>query len=173
MSFEAMGGRNKTHRKNYNALDLSGALALGFYEKTFQMLSSDADAALKRPWHKLDRGLRIGRIRDYVKRETERLNLGAEDSDSLFKLLIRCLDRKLLNSKATVTYETETTQITEIKGLVAHTTASGTTKFNYVDKKPATTQRRRPSQAKEQSAHSNSENDASGTPKNEIIQSTN
>lgn len=172
MNFDGVGGRNKTHRKNYNTLDLSGALALGFYEKTFQMLSSDADTALKRPWHKLDRGLRIGRIRDFTKRETDRLNLNQEDSDSLFKLLIRCLDKKLLNSKATVTYEPETTHITEIKGLVAHTTASGTTKFSYVDKKPATTQRRRVSQAKEQTQSTTSENDTSGTPKNEIVQST-
>jgi len=125
------------------ALDMNGASALGFYEKTFQMLSDDAGAALKRPWHKLERGLRIGRLREFVTRETTRLSLVAEDSDALFKLLITGLDRKLLSSKAAVTYDYVTEQITEIKGLVAHTTANGRTKFQLLEKKPGTTLRRR------------------------------
>ena len=124
-------------------LDISGAVALGFYEKTFQILSQDAGAALKRPWHKLERGLRIGRLREFVARETDRLKLVAEDSDTLFKLLLKGLDRKLLSSKASVTYEPALEQVTEIKGLVAHTSATGRTKFQLLEKKPGTTQKKR------------------------------
>ena len=124
-------------------LDISGAVALGFYEKTFQILSQDAGAALKRPWHKLERGLRIGRLREFVVRETDRLKLVPEDSDTLFKLLLKGLDRKLLSSKAAVTYEPSVEQITEIKGLVAHTSATGRTKFQLLEKKPGTTQKKR------------------------------
>ena len=131
-------------RKNaHHSLDISGAVALGFYEKTFQILSQDAGAALKRPWHKLERGLRIGRLREFVARETERLKLVDEDSDTLFKLLLKGLDRKLLSSKAAVTYEPDKEQITEIKGLVAHTSAAGRTKYQLIEKKPGTTQKRR------------------------------
>ena len=131
-------------RKNgHQSLDISGAVALGFYEKTFQILSQDAGAALKRPWHKLERGLRIGRLREFVAREAERLKLVAEDSDTLFKLLLKGLDRKLLSSKAAVTYEPDKEQITEIKGLVAHTSAAGRTKYQLIEKKAGTTQRRR------------------------------
>ena len=87
--------RNKTQRNSYGNLDISGALALGFSEKTFQLLSQDAGNALKRPWHKLERGLRIGRLREYVARETQKMSLNEEDSDFLFKLLCKGLDRKM------------------------------------------------------------------------------
>ena len=100
--------RAKTQRKLQDNLDMSGALALGFSEKTFQMLNQDAGNALKRPWHKLERGLRIGRIREFVSREKERLHLNDEDTDLLFKLLAKALDRKILNSKASVTYDHDT-----------------------------------------------------------------
>ena len=135
--------RGKTQRRSYENLDISGAMALGFYEKTFQVLNKDAENSLKRPWHKLERGLRIGRLRDYVTRETDRLCLNVEDADSLFKLLLKALDRKLLNSKAAVSYDGDTQQITEVKGLVSHTAANGTTKYQILEKKTAATQKKR------------------------------
>ena len=162
-----VGNRHRTLRKNYSApVDISGAMALGFYEKTIQMLSEDADTALMRPWHKLDRGLRIGRLRDFVKREAMRLTMSTEDSEALFKLLMKALDRKLLNSKASVTYDTESQSITEIKGLVCHTTAAGQNKFTLLDKKPTTTLRRRslPPAAKDNTTSNSS------APKNEVAQ---
>ena len=136
--------RGKTLKKPHSNLDISGAVALGFYEKTFQYLSQDAGNALKRPWHKLERGLRIGRLREFVARETQRLTLNAEDNDLLFKLLLKGLDRKMLSSKAAVTYDQENEQITEIKGLVAHTSSNGRTKFQLLEKKSGTTQKKRP-----------------------------
>jgi hypothetical protein len=135
--------RSKTQKKTYANLDISGALALGFSEKTFQMLSQDAGNALKRPWHKLERGLRIGRLRDFVMRETIKLKLSDEDSDALFKLLCKGLDRKMLSSKAAVTYDHDTEQILEVKGLVSHTTASGQVKYQLLEKKSGTTQKKR------------------------------
>ena len=135
--------RSKTLRRSHANLDVSGAVALGFYEKTFQALSQDATNALKRPWHKLERGLRIGRLRDYVARETTRLSLSAEDGEALFKLLLKGLDKKMLSSKAAVTYDLDSEQITEIKGLVAHTAATGSTKYQLLEKKSGTTQKKR------------------------------
>jgi hypothetical protein len=135
--------RNKTLKNSYGNLDISGALALGFSEKTFHALSNDAGNALKRPWHKLERGLRIGRLRDYVTRESEKLKLDDEDSDSLFKLLCKGLDRKMLSSKAAVTYDLDSEKITEIKGLVAHSQASGKTKYQLLEKKVGATQKKR------------------------------
>ena len=134
---------SKTQRRIYENLDISGAVALGFYEKNFKTLATDAENSLKRPWHKLERGLRIGRIREFVARETDRLKLDADDSDALFKLLLKALDRKLLNSKAAVSYELDSEQITEIKGLVSHTSANNKTKFQILEKKPAATQKKR------------------------------
>jgi len=134
---------SKTQRRIYENLDISGAVALGFYEKNFKTLATDAENSLKRPWHKLERGLRIGRIREFVARETDRLKLDVDDSDALFKLLLKALDRKLLNSKAAVSYEIDSEQITEIKGLVSHTSANNKTKFQILEKKPAATQKKR------------------------------
>jgi len=136
--------RTKTQRKSHN-LDMSGALALGFSEKTFQMLSHDADNALKRPWHKLERGLRIGRLREYVAREVEKMKLCEEDSNALFKLLCAGLDRKMLSSKASVTYDHEKEQITEIKGLVSHSASTGHVKYQLLEKKTTGTQKKRSS----------------------------
>jgi hypothetical protein len=137
--------RNKTQRNTFNALDMSGALALGFSEKTFQTLNNDAVNALKRPWHKLERGLRIGRLREYVARETEKMKLCDEDSQALFKLLCVGLDRKMLSSKAAVTYDHEKEQITEVKGLVSHSAATGRTKYQLLEKKATGTQKKRSS----------------------------
>ena len=131
--------RTKTQRRSHTVNEDQ----VGFYEKTIQMLNQDVTTALKRPWHKLERGLRIGRLREFVAREKERLKLSTEDSDTLFKLLLKGLDRKLLSSKAAVTYEPEVEQITEIKGLVAHLTATGTTKFQLLEKKSGTTLKKR------------------------------
>lgn len=136
-------GDDKNKQKNYGTLDISGALALGFSEKNFQLLSQDAGNALKRPWHKLERGLRIGRLREYVARETDKMSLNTEDSDALFKLLCKGLDRKMLSSKAAVTYDLDTEKITEVKGLVAHSQASGRTKYQLLEKKSGTTQKKR------------------------------
>jgi hypothetical protein len=139
-----LSSKSKTHKQRPQAnLDLSGATALGFFEKTFQFLTNDADNALKRPWHKLERGLRIGRIREFVARETQRVPLNTEDSDTLFRLLLNGLDRKMLSSKAAVTYDCSTEQITEIKGLTAHTGANMRTKYQLVEKKAGTTLKRR------------------------------
>jgi len=139
--------RNKTQRKQHTdistTLDAGGAMALGFSEKTFQMLSQDAENALKRPWHKLERGLRIGRLREFVVREKDKIKLCDEDSDLLFKLLCKGLDRKLLSSKAAVTYDHALEQITEIKGLVAHTAATGHTKYQLLEKKIGSTLKKR------------------------------
>jgi hypothetical protein len=135
--------RAKTQKKPQQNLDLNGATALGFFEKTFQFLTNDAENALKRPWHKLERGLRIGRIREFAGREKQRLQLNEEDHDLLFKILLNGLDRKMLSSKAAVTYDCATEQITEIKGLMAHTAANGRTKYQLVEKKSGTTQKRR------------------------------
>jgi len=87
--------------------------------------------------------LRIGRLREYVAREKAKLKLSDEDSDALFKLLSKGLDHKLLSSKAAVTYDYTVEQITEIKGLVAHTTAAGQVKYQLLEKKSGSTQKKR------------------------------
>jgi hypothetical protein len=49
----------------------------------------------------------------------------------------------MLSSKAAVTYDHDTEKITEIKGLVAHTAATGSVKYQLLEKKLGTTQKKR------------------------------
>jgi hypothetical protein len=135
--------RSKTQKRLHSELDISGALALGFSEKTYQALSQDADNALKRPWHKLERGLRIGRLREFVAREKVKQNLCEEDSSALFKLLTAGLDRKMLSSKAAVTYDHEEEKITEINGLVPQNMEAGRVKYQLLEKRTVGTQKKR------------------------------
>ena len=106
-------------------------------------LDSNASEAYRRPWHKLEAGLRRNRIRKFIESETQRMALQDTDTLHLTTLLLRALDRKALNSKTTVLYDQETEEIKEIRGLVYHTTAEGRTLSQLVEKKGAVTFRKR------------------------------
>lgn len=106
-------------------------------------LDSNASQAYRRPWHRLEWGLRVNRLRGFVERERQRLNLNEADSSDLLNLLLRGLKNKKLNSKTTVVYDMADEEIKEIKGLVYHTTADGRIKSDLLEKKGAVTFRRR------------------------------
>lgn len=105
-------------------------------------LNLNASEAYRRPWHRLERGLRLNRIRKFVEGEKERLNLSDEDTEYLKQRLEKALDKKLLNSKTAVVYDMEKEEIQEIKGLVYHKTAEGRVLSNLVDKKSVTFRRK-------------------------------
>ncbi len=98
-------------------------------------LNAQADSAYRRPWHRLEHGLRLNRLRLFVEEEAERTSYNAEEKERLYNLLVKALDRKLLNSKNNVSYDVEGQRITEIKGLVMHRGADGAAVFKILDKK--------------------------------------
>jgi hypothetical protein len=106
-------------------------------------LDSNASQAFRRPWHRLEWGLRMNRLRRFVDKETQRLSLSDTDNAELLSLLLRALKNKKLNSKTTVVYDLNDEEIKEIKGLVYHTTADGRVKSELLEKKGAVTFRRR------------------------------
>ena len=106
-------------------------------------LNVNASEAYKRPWHRLERGLRLNRIRKFVEAEKARLNLTDEDAEYLKQRLEKALDKKLLNSKTCVVYDPVTEDIQEIKGLVYHKTAEGRMLSNIIDKKNSVTFRKK------------------------------
>lgn len=134
--------RNKTVKKT-NALDsdLSGNSQ---FTPLMNFLKQESDNAFKRPWHRLERGLRMNRLRKFSEDEAKRLKLSEGEKNNLFILLNKSLEKKLLNSKTAVIYDQEEEKITEIKGLVSHRTSSGETLFQLLDRKNAVTFRRRP-----------------------------
>jgi len=150
-------GRNRTLKKSH---DISGD-AIGVVPRknvTFdsdhllQFLEQDAGSAYKRQWHRLERGLRLNRLRKFSEEEAARLQLSEAEKQSLYLLLAKSLDKKLLNSKTAVVYDLDKETITEIKGLVMHRTSEGIMLFQLVEKQKAVTFRKKKSSTEETSA---------------------
>jgi len=78
------------------------------------LLDAESKAAVHKPWLRLERGLRMRLLRAYVERQKE---LIATEKVELLATLIDALDRKLLNSKSQITYNTEIGDIVEINSL--------------------------------------------------------
>ena len=134
--------RSKTLKKSY---DLSGQV-LSTQEQPdslLHFLEQEAGGAYKRPWHRLERGLRLNRLRKFSEDEAGRLNLKEAEKIALYSLLIKSLDKKLLNSKTAVIYDPSKESITEIKGLVMHRSSDETVLFQIIDKQKGVTFRRK------------------------------
>lgn len=127
---------------------------VGLNTELEKFLNVNASEAYQRPWHRLERGLRLNRIRKFVDSEKQRMGLTEEDADALKQRLEKALDKKMLNSKTCVVYDMEKEEIQEIKGLVYHKTAEGRILSSIVDKKSAVTFRKKPLKATGSSASS-------------------
>ena len=138
--------RNKTLRKPQN--DLSGS-QYSFNESLELMLEAEAGKAYKKPWHRLERGLRLNRLRAFTEGLGVARGLKAIEQENLLTLLTKALDRKLLNSKTAVLYDAEKEEITEIKPLVMHQNASGEVLFQILERRNAVTFRRKSSTGEE------------------------
>ena len=140
--------RNRTRRAS-NGGDQRSAeqrateSSVGLNTELENFLNLNASEAYKRQWHRLERGLRLNRIRKFVESEKERLTLSADDTEYLKVRLEKALDKKLLNSKTCVVYDPEKEEIQEIKGLVYHKTADGRMLSNIIDKKSGVTFRKK------------------------------
>lgn len=99
-------------------------------------LDKQSQDAYKRPWHRMEAGLRLNRLRLYADEEAARNSYNEEEKGRLVALLTKAHDRKLLNSKNNVVYNTDTERITEVKGLVMHRNSEGVAVFRILDKKP-------------------------------------
>lgn len=155
MYMNGLSGRNRTLKKSH---DLSGDVItiaptkkniLFESDTLMQFLEQDAGGAYKRQWHRLERGLRLNRLRKFSAEEAERLHLSESEKNALYALLAKSLDKKLLNSKTSVVYDQEKQTITEIKGLVMHRTAEGTVLFQLLDKQKGVTFRKKKSSQEE------------------------
>ncbi len=146
----AFSGKNKTLKRSH---DLSGVditvqtrKQVSFdSDSLMNFLEKDAGGAYKRQWHRLERGLRLNRLRKFADEEANRLHLSDADKQNLYALLAKSLDKKLLNSKTAVIYDQEKESITEIKGLVMHRNSEGALLFQLLDKQKAVTFRKKKS----------------------------
>jgi hypothetical protein len=131
--------KNKTRRVSSTEPLSSYAVNAGLED----FLNLNASEAYRRPWHRLERGLRLNRLRKFIEAEKTRMNLSAADVEDLTNILHKALDKKLLNSKTCVIYDQEKEEIQEIKGLIYHRAADGRMRSQIIEKKQGVTLRRR------------------------------
>lgn len=137
MNDRDQGQRNKTIRRSRSPSPLLRiAESPNTTPSAFELfLDSNASEAYRRPWHKLERGLRRNRIRQFVEDETSRKSLTTDEADQLSSLLLKLLERKVLNSKSVVNYNIEEEKIMDIKGLQYIQQTNGSRKAELVEKK--------------------------------------
>jgi hypothetical protein len=135
--------RNRTVRRSVHDIS-ANSFDFGVNEPLQKMIEMEAGGAYKKPWHRLERGLRLNRIRAFVNDLAEKRGFKDSEKQALSTLLTKSLDKKLLNSKTSVEYDPEEECIKEIKPLVMHQTASGDILFQLLEKRNAVTFRTRP-----------------------------
>ena len=132
--------RNRTVRKNSvdepQDYSLNAPLA--------SMLETEAGLAYKKPWHRLEPGLRLNRLRFFVEKSALARSLKPTESASLLQVLKDAFYKKLLNSKTSIIYDIEKEEIVEIKPLIMHQNAQGECLFKLVEPRKAVTFRKRP-----------------------------
>ncbi len=109
------------------------------------LLDESARDAFARPWHRLERGLRLNRLRMYVEQIGPRCSFTNEEKIAFFGFLQRALDRKLLNTHKIVNYLVDEQRIETIRGLEVRRLPDGKAHWGFVLKKPtpAGTRRKR------------------------------
>ena len=134
--------RNRTFRKGVNDIS-ANPIDFGENGELQRMIEQEADSAYKKPWHRLERGLRMNRIRAFVDDLSQKRTFKDTEKQALLVLLMKALDKKLLNSKTSVEYSAEEECIKEIKPLVMHESADGSILFQLLEKRNAVTFRKR------------------------------
>jgi len=133
-------------RKARTETDVSGGEFTGIVndraDKFMAFLTTNADSAFTRPWHRLERGLRINRIRKYVSDESQKSNFSEIEQQRMFDTLSKALDKKQLNSKSIVVYDSDKQAILEIKGFSQHRSSDGTMQFMFSERKTGTLRRK-------------------------------
>ena len=134
--------RNRTVRRTTQDLS-ANSIDYSANDSLQKMIAAEADSAFKKPWHRLERGLRMNRIRAFVDDLAVKRGFKDSEKESLLSLLMKSLDEKLLNSKTAVEYSPDDEMIKEIKPLVMHQAANGDVLFQLLEKRNAVTFRKR------------------------------
>jgi hypothetical protein len=133
-----MSAFGKTRRR---VIDISGGYPGMISDRSDQFLKfleTNSEDAYTRPWHRLERGLRLNRLRRFADDEAIRFQLQEEEKQALYTVLTKALDKKQLNSKSVVTYDELQQKILEIKGLVFHKQADGRVVYQFSERKTGT-----------------------------------
>ena len=129
------------------------------------LLDTSAKEAFARPWHRLERGLRLNRLRMYGEEMAPQCSFTADEKSRFFAFLSNALDRKLLNTHKIVDYDLDAQKIKSIRGLEVRRISDGTIKWGFTRvKKVDGTRRRRATSASEIPASKSDKLEEAGTP---------
>lgn len=134
--------RNRTARRSTQDMS-ANVIDFAVNDSLQKLIAAEAGMAYKRPWHRLERGLRLNRLRAFTEDLATKRGLKDTEKQALLTLLTKSLDKKLLNSKTSVEYDQEAEAIKEIKPLVMHQAANGDVLFQLLEKRNAVTFRKR------------------------------
>lgn len=105
-------------------------------QSTFKNLLEDsAREAYSRPWHRIERGLRLNRLRIFVEDIASQFNMSKDEKENLFIFFQKALDKKLLNTLKVVNYDQEKQRIVTIRGLEIKRNQDDTLKWGFSVKK--------------------------------------
>lgn len=107
------------------------------------LLDTSAKEAFARPWHRLERGLRLNRLRMYGEEMAPQCSFTADEKSRFFAFLSNALDRKLLNTHKIVDYDLDAQKIKSIRGLEVRRISDGTVKWGFTRVKKVDGTRRR------------------------------
>ena len=86
-------------------------------EESFKtLLDGGVKNAYNRPWHRIERGLRLNRLRKYIDDIAVHNEMSDGEKEELFVFFQKALDKKLLNTLKVVQYDQEKQHIVSIKG---------------------------------------------------------
>jgi len=111
MDLTPKNGRGKTMKRRTEPLTTVNEMDPALVS----FLTTESATALKRPWLRLERGVRLQKFRAFAETFPEMIT--PSDKDILYRSLVSANDAKLLNSKQQVVYDSEKGIILDIKGL--------------------------------------------------------
>lgn len=107
------------------------------------ILEDSALQAYSRPWHRLERGLRLNRLRLFVEEFGSAHGLNPSEKELFFKYLQKALDKNQLNTHKIVNYRPEISKIIGIIGLEIRRSADGTVRWGFNAKKKIETKKKK------------------------------
>jgi hypothetical protein len=123
---------NKTHKKTTNEPQNE----IVEPDSSFKNLLEDsAREAYSRPWHRIERGLRLNRLRIFVEEIAPQFEMLSPEKENFFIFLQKALDKKLLNTLKVVNYDQEKQRIITIRGLEIKRNPEGVLKWGFSVKK--------------------------------------
>ena len=122
--------RHKTQKKTNSENDV-----VEQDDKFKNLLEDSAREAYSRPWHRIERGLRLNRLRIFIEDVAPQFNMTKEEKDNFFVFLQKALDKKLLNTLKIVNYDQEKQRITTIRGLEIKRNPEDVLKWGFSTKK--------------------------------------